>query len=126
MLNDFVIKNVLLSKESSIYDVLKDIKKFLDLLPQQSKKTIDLLFKSNRICKNVTNVRTPSPLFSLEIINVQYFVFRFQVFCRQCSSIMPINPQQVSVTRILKSSPACQNNYLFTRISALPNISISN
>ena len=126
MLNDFVIKNVLLSKESSIYDVLKDIKKFLDLLPQQSKKTIDLLFKSNRICKNVTNVRTPSPLFSLEIINVQYFVFKLQVFCRQCSSIMPINPQQVSVTRILKSSSACQNNYLFTRISALPNISMSN
>ena len=126
MLNDFVIKNVLLSKESSIYDLLKDIKKFLDLLPQQSKKTIDLLFKSNRICKNVTNVRTPSPLFSLEIINVQYFVFRFQVFCCQCSSIMSINPQQVSVTRILKSSPACQNNYLFTRISALPNISMSN
>ena len=35
-------------------------------------------------------------------------------------------PHQAGVTRILKSSPACQNSYLFTRISAIPNISMSN
>ena len=39
---------------------------------------------------------------------------------------MPTHPPQTSVTRISKSSTACQNSYLFTRISALPNISMSN
>ena len=40
-------------------------------------------------------------------------------------SIMPTHPEQAGVTRILKSSPTCQSSYLFTRISALPNMSIS-
>ena len=39
--------------------------------------------------------------------------------------IMPAHPHQAGVTRILKSSPACQSSYIFTRISALPNISMS-
>ena len=41
-------------------------------------------------------------------------------------AIMPTHPHQAGITRILKSSPACQNSYLVTRISALPNISMSN
>ena len=41
-------------------------------------------------------------------------------------AIMPIHPHQAGVTCILKSSPASQNSYLFTRISALSNISMSN
>ena len=32
---------------------------------------------------------------------------------------------QAGITCILKSSPTCQSSYLFTRISALPNISMS-
>ena len=39
---------------------------------------------------------------------------------------MPTHPHQASVTRILKSSPAYQDSYLFTRISTLQNISMSN
>ena len=38
---------------------------------------------------------------------------------------MPTHPHQAGVTPILKSSPACQTSYLFTRISTLPNISMS-
>ena len=33
-------------------------------------------------------------------------------------AIMQTHPHQAGVTHILKSSPACQNIYLFTRISA--------
>ena len=40
-------------------------------------------------------------------------------------SIMPTHPHQASVTRILKSSPACQNSHFFNCISALPNISMN-
>ena len=40
-------------------------------------------------------------------------------------SIMPTHYHQASVTSILKSSPACQNSHLFTRISPLPNISMN-
>ena len=50
---------------------------------------------------------------------------------RQCGmeqkAIMPTHLHQVGVTRILKSSsPACQDSYLFTCISTVPNISMSN
>ena len=38
---------------------------------------------------------------------------------------MPTHPYQVGVTHILKSLPTCQNSYLFTCISALPNISMN-
>ena len=38
---------------------------------------------------------------------------------------MPTHPHQASVTRILKSSPACQNSHFFNSISALPNISMN-
>ena len=38
---------------------------------------------------------------------------------------MPTHPYRAGVTNILKSLPACQNSYLFTRISALPNTSMN-
>ena len=37
-------------------------------------------------------------------------------------TIMQTHPHQAGVTRILKSSPTCPKSYLFTLISALPNI----
>ena len=40
--------------------------------------------------------------------------------------IMPNHLHQAGVTRILKYSPACESSYLFTCISTLPNILISN
>ena len=41
-------------------------------------------------------------------------------------NLRPVSMGISQLTRILKSSTACQNSYLFTRISALPNISMSN
>ena len=38
---------------------------------------------------------------------------------------MPTHPHQADVTRIIKSSPACENSYLFARISGLQNIFMS-
>ena len=38
---------------------------------------------------------------------------------------MPTHQHQAGAIRIWKSSPACQSSYLFTRISTLPNISMS-
>ena len=38
-------------------------------------------------------------------------------------AIMPTHPHQVGANHILKSLPACENSYIFTWISALPNIS---
>ena len=44
---------------------------FLTLLPHHPQKwTIDLLFKNNRIHKHVTNFKTPTPPFLVDVINV--------------------------------------------------------
>ena len=40
-------------------------------------------------------------------------------------AIMPTHPYEARITHILKPSPACQNSYLFTYISPLSTLSIS-
>ena len=58
-------------KGSSIYDVHKKLPIFWSPYPHHPQKwTIDLLFKNNRIRKHVTNLKTPSPPFRVDIINV--------------------------------------------------------
>ena len=61
----------------------------------------------------------------IEIMHMEVSVTIMQVVLfLQC--IIPIMPtdlhEAAGVTHILKYSPACQRSYLFTRISALPNI----
>ena len=53
------------------------------------------------------------------------FNIAFKTQKNEHMSIMPTHPHQASVTRILKSSPACQNSHFFNGISALPNISMN-
>ena len=59
------------SKGSSIYDVHKKWPIFCPPFPHHPQKwTIDLLFQNNRICKHVTNFKTPLPPFHVDVINV--------------------------------------------------------
>ena len=61
----------------------------------------------------------------IEIMHMEVSVTIMQeVLFLQCIiPIMSTDPHQAAgVTGILKYSPACQRSYLFTRISALPNI----
>ena len=64
-------RQFIFTKGSSIYDVHKKWPIFWPPWPHHPQNwTTDLLFKSNRISKHVTNFKTPPPPFRMAVINV--------------------------------------------------------